>query len=592
MIHFSSFISSAGDASAFLRRQTVQDALSSARSILIQLFVSTADSTWIGAAIETIVSIAPEAVVIGTVSEGEISEGKIGKDSAVLSLAAFQGADLHPFVRQCGPGEEYQTGASIAESLAEMPNLRGLLLLAPPATLNCALLLEGIDDRRPDLAVFGGGAAGGRNFDGPSVFGGTEALDTGVVGVAFSGESLHIECRTSLGWRPIGPRLKLTEANASVVHAINGKPAAESYRRYLGVDTDSDLFLLEFPLIFERDGTVVARNPMSFGADGRVTFAADVCQGEAARFGYPDLSAMMQDINTTALGLQRFGAEAIFLYSCVCRRFVLHQDAQVETLSLQRVAPAAGFFGYGEFGRPGRRLQLLNSTLLAVAMREGPPRLTPAWNQDDQDYLMDRHRIRNARITSRLLDVVTALTAELEESNRRFRFQAEHDPLTGALNRQGFSERLTAEVRRAARYRRPLSIAMFDLDQFKRFNDTHGHEAGDHVLKSAAALISATTRHTDLLCRYGGEEFVLILPETGLSEALIAAEGARAAIESLELDHEGTRLPAITASFGVASYPDHVGDSGIAPLIKAADVAMYRSKAKGRNCVSHAGEAG
>jgi diguanylate cyclase (GGDEF)-like protein len=310
-----------------------------------------------------------------------------------------------------------------------------------------------------------------------------------------------------------------------------------------------------------------------------------------ARFGFADLNEMVRGAADTAQELQRFAAEAVFLYSCVCRRFVLQQDIQVETHCIQQVAPSAGFFGYGEFGRQGRRLQLFNSTLVTVAMREGPPRRVRAWRQDDVASLMDRHRVRNARVTSRLLDVITALSAELEQSNRLLHFQAEHDSLTGALNRQGFTARLTAEIRRAIRYRRPLSIAMFDLDHFKRFNDTHGHAAGDHVLKSAVACVNDRLRQSDMLCRYGGEEFVLVLPETALDEAVLAAEGARAAIASLSLVFDGRKLPPVTASFGVASLPERCLDSSIGPFIKAADLALYRSKASGRDCVSSSEQA-
>lgn len=172
----------------------------------------------------------------------------------------------------------------------------------------------------------------------------------------------------------------------------------------------------------------------------------------------------------------------------------------------------------------------------------------------------------------------------LREMLRR---QSTVDELTGLYNRRYFDEALKREVFRAERKQTPFALVMVDLDHFKRMNDTHGHDAGDMVLKAAARCLQDGVRRSDLACRYGGEEMALLLVECDAESALRCADAIREAIAALALEHRGARLPAITASFGVASWPAH----GANPedLLKAADGALYASKHAGRDRVTLAG---
>jgi diguanylate cyclase (GGDEF)-like protein len=124
---------------------------------------------------------------------------------------------------------------------------------------------------------------------------------------------------------------------------------------------------------------------------------------------------------------------------------------------------------------------------------------------------------------------------------------------------------------------------LIDLDHFKRVNDSYGHEAGDIVLTAIGALLRGNVRGSDIACRYGGEEFALILPETGADAAARRAEDIRIAIYALSLSYAGKSLGKITASFGIAVFPDHAQDSD--DLLRAADVALYAAKGQGRNRV-------
>jgi diguanylate cyclase (GGDEF)-like protein len=167
------------------------------------------------------------------------------------------------------------------------------------------------------------------------------------------------------------------------------------------------------------------------------------------------------------------------------------------------------------------------------------------------------------------------LSAELQR-------QARVDPLTGALNRRAFRELIGRDIGRARRHARPLSIAMIDVDHFKRFNDTHGHAAGDKVLVALSRTIASELRTEDFFCRYGGEEFIVALSETNKAGSFQAAERLRAAIADIRLEH-GDIVLSVTASLGVATFGDDGGT--IDDLANAADLALYRAKAAGRNRV-------
>ncbi|MBI5585143.1 MAG: diguanylate cyclase [Deltaproteobacteria bacterium] len=170
----------------------------------------------------------------------------------------------------------------------------------------------------------------------------------------------------------------------------------------------------------------------------------------------------------------------------------------------------------------------------------------------------------------------------------KLRQQAIRDPLTGLFNKRYLQETLEREVERARRNEQSLGVLMLDLDHFKRFNDTHGHEAGDELLRSFGRLLKKIIRVEDIACRYGGEEFTLILPECPLPSLVTRAEEIRLAVEALQIQRSGAVLGPVTISIGAAVFPDQ-GGQGEA-LLQLADAALYQAKKSGRNRVVVAGE--
>ncbi|HSK19114.1 MAG TPA: GGDEF domain-containing protein [Longimicrobiales bacterium] len=181
-----------------------------------------------------------------------------------------------------------------------------------------------------------------------------------------------------------------------------------------------------------------------------------------------------------------------------------------------------------------------------------------------------------------LLAPQIALHIEQARELDRMRETAARDPLTQLRNRRAFDEVFTAETVRFARYGRPLSLLVIDLDHFKSINDQFGHEAGDDVLCRTARIIEASIRDIDTAARFGGEEFVVLLPETDIASALDVAERIRATVAASDIDFRGRPVP-VRASIGVSACPDRVALP--ADLVRSADAALYQAKAEGRNRV-------
>jgi len=158
--------------------------------------------------------------------------------------------------------------------------------------------------------------------------------------------------------------------------------------------------------------------------------------------------------------------------------------------------------------------------------------------------------------------------------------QAATDALTGLPNSRAARDALRRMVAHAGRSVSPLSVILFDLDHFKQINDQHGHAVGDDVLAAVGELVGTVVRESDLAGRYGGEEFILLLPDTGTEGAVVLAEKLRGAVTGLTVPGASLR---VSASFGVATHPLDAVDGE--SLVRAADTALYEAKAAGRNRV-------
>src|SRR5439155_7688180 len=172
--------------------------------------------------------------------------------------------------------------------------------------------------------------------------------------------------------------------------------------------------------------------------------------------------------------------------------------------------------------------------------------------------------------------------AEWQEKATQFQLMSITDPLTGLLNRRYLEERLTEELNRSKRYSYPMSCLMIDIDDFKSYNDRNGHQAGDVALKITAHSFNAALRSADIACRYGGEEFCILLPQTSLTEAGVIAERMRQRVTETDYPYGKSQpLGIVSVSIGVSTFAKHIDTAE--SIIAAADRALYSAKRLGKN---------
>lgn len=336
--------------------------------------------------------------------------------------------------------------------------------------------------------------------------------------------------------------------------------------------------------VLDHQGTVLARQPED---------AARV--GEKLR-NQPVLDRVLSGASGVFEGANAEGVRQVFAYDTVSAnrdgfsaiRVLLHQ-------------PLSAVYADADRAMVRNLAGLLVGTLLLIVVGwygaelfilRSVRRLLAAARRVRGGDLGARTRLRHTRDElgqlgvefDRMAQVLQERNAELTVALKNLNEQAITDALTGLLNRRYLDEYLPREIARAARKGESVAVVMLDLDHFKRFNDSFGHEAGDRVLQDVAGLLRALVRSGDVACRFGGEEFVLIMSGTGRDGALRRAEDIRAAVSRLELVHRDRPLGHVTVSLGLALFPEH-GDSADV-LLRAADGALYAAKNAGRDRVA------
>lgn len=570
---------------AFLESQALQFS-ETAKSVLVQVFSSSPDRKILRCITDVISEYIPKAVIVGSTTVGEIIHGQPQVRTIVLSLSFFDETLLKPFVVADPAGAEFECGKNLMGKINSMEGIAGVLLCATPQNISVSKLFSGMSEESFDFPVFGGGAGVYDPNAVSVIFLDRQVISKGAIAVAFISKSLHIYTRTFLGWRPLSKEMTITEAKGNLLKKIDGECAFDVYSRYLNIPNDEHFFAnaLEFPILIQKNGEMIARVPFFVTKDGSIGFFADIEPGSKFHVGYGEPDLILNHSESIQRELCDFQPDSIFLYACISRRFLLQDDEHLEIQTFDCIAPTAGFYTYGEFMQHKNNLFLLNSTIVVVGIREGEQdqrhKLELFQKKTDPQISNDPYSVTHSRIITRLLYFISVVTLELEEANRELKRVSGIDKLTQINNRLKLDEVLEYELSITARYETHLSILIFDIDYFKEVNDNFGHLVGDLVLMQFADILKSCIRESDTVGRWGGEEFLAVLPQTRLEDARKVAEKIRASIENADFPEAGH----ITCSVGAASFCE--GDNS-EMLLSRADVALYHAKSGGRNQVGY-----
>lgn len=338
-------------------------------SLLIQVFTARNDKQFIEELLIHLSTVLPKAIIIGSTTDGEIMDGKVSADKTVLNFTQFEHTRLKTeLVTHQKDG--FFSGQSLAKSLIQ-DDTKLIIAFADGLHTNGEAFLEGINSVNHEVIVAGGLAADHTTFDKTYVFTKESILTHGAVAVALSGTQLNVYNDYSFNWRCIGKELTITKVENNRVYTIDDRTAVDTYIHYLGKEMAEGLPAtgIEFPLISNHDGIMVARAVLAKHEDGSLSFAGNLHLGDKVQFGYGDPMEILKHSNTMLNNVKEKPSETIFIYSCMARRHFMPDLIETETLPFQNVAPTSGFFTYGEFFTFSKK-ELLNQSMTILSLSE------------------------------------------------------------------------------------------------------------------------------------------------------------------------------------------------------------------------------
>lgn len=532
----------------------------------ISIFTHWNDLALIQAMTDGLSKAFPRAAIAGLTTAGGIEDGQMNTGKTILSFMAFDESPVEVL--------HYN-----------MKDLRAVEILETQLTGNVEPFLDAISALPPSVAIFGGGADTD-DLNQPSYIFDKEAImNEGFVIMLFRG-TVKVLTRSVLGWQPLGRQVTITAMDGNMVIKELDHIAVNFYEKYLKIDpsVDFDKKTLSFSLVVEKDGVELVRLPMSCHKNGSLVFNIALHVGDKLRMAYGDPNEIINGSRRVLGRIRDFGPQGMLLFSCVVRRYYLKDDVNQILSAYERITPAAGGYTRGEIDRIEGHVYTMNMNLVSAAFREE----TKDHKRTIADIIGDPSHMENDSALNLddslstvqcLASFITVTSKELSDAYQKLAFVAGHDSLTDLLNRGRIEWVLRHLIEDTNKTHHTFSAIMIDIDSFKHINDTYGHSVGDDVLIRLADIMKNGVRPTDYAGRWGGDEFVILLPDTDIDQSEKVADRMRRNFAEADILPDGK---AVTASFGVTtSYEGETLES----FYRRMDSALYTAKGAGKNQV-------
>ena len=550
----------------------------------IQVFTGLISETEVKQIQSIIKSKNNEVIFIGSSTAGEIYQGAVYEKSITLSIIEFDKTTVKQgyFIDD----DDFNLGKQVAKSLFST-NTKATILFVDAMHTNANDVIDGISSIDSSIPLAGGIAGDNGYIKATYIFDNNGVYSKGCVAVSLNSELLNVFTEYQLNWQAIGKTMIVTKAKKNRLYEIDNVNVSEIYKKYLGEKIGNNLpfAATEFPLLkIEDDGDELCRTFTHQFEDGSLLTVGNLEVGDKVRLAFGNVDLIL---NSTKSNLKRYHAfkpEVIFIYSCAARKVFLQSEIVSELAPLNQIAQNVGFFTYGEIYHNNNKNALLSISLTMLALSEESDTNLYDGNIDEnsdseKNFLLNKHYV--------VLDALTHLSntviAELEETKQQLKEQANRDYLTGLYNRRYFNEIAQELIHISKRERKVFSVIMLDIDKFKSVNDTYGHSVGDDVIKTLSKTIQETVRESDVVSRFGGEEFALLLPFTDRDGALKIAEKIRINVQNKKITIDDNKTLQFTISLGVDSIRET--DKTIEQSLNRADNALYIAKKSGRNRV-------
>lgn len=532
----------------------------------ISIFTHWNDPALIQAMTDALSKAFPRAAIAGLTTAGGIEDGQMNTGKTILSFMAFDESPVEVL--------HYN-----------MKDLRAVEILETQLTGNVEPFLDAISALPPSVAIFGGGADTD-DLNQPSYIFDKEAImNEGFVIMLFRG-TVKVLTRSVLGWQPLGRQVTITAMDGNMVIKELDHIAVNFYEKYLKIDpsVDFDKKTLSFSLVVEKDGVELVRLPMSCHKNGSLVFNIALHVGDKLRMAYGDPNEIINGSRRVLGRIRDFGPQGMLLFSCVVRRYYLKDDVNQILSAYERITPAAGGYTRGEIDRIEGHVYTMNMNLVSAAFREETKdhKRTIADITGDPSHMENDSALNlddSLSTVQCLASFITVTSKELSDAYQKLAFVAGHDSLTDLLNRGRIEWVLRHLIEDTNKTHHTFSAIMIDIDSFKHINDTYGHSVGEDVLIRLADIMKNGVRPTDYAGRWGGDEFVILLPDTDIDQSEKVADRMRRNFAEADILPDGK---AVTASFGVTtSYEGETLES----FYRRMDSALYTAKGAGKNQV-------
>ncbi len=590
------------DAVKFLDEIKKSSDYKNAKSVLVNIFTRRVQKDYISYITCMVKKTLDKANISGLTCLQGFAQGEKISGPTIITVLLFEKSEIDLLEIDFSKTPVEEAKEAFLNKFNSLHDLRAIQVFTTP--LNNKITNEfmaACNTEDSNIPIFGAGAG----FEAGSVpqkllVFGREVHKSGIIITFFRGKNLKVYAESTLGWTPVGKKMQVTEViDNHILKTIDNLPAADIYKNYLGV-TSSKNFLentCEFPFMLKRAGKWLARIPITKDDKGCIHFTADIKKGEELVFSYGAKKIILQHSFNLAEYMSRKNLEGLILHVCKNRLSYLKED---ELLELQAFSnfyrETAGCFAFAEILYKNQSGGLQNSAMLAIGFKEVEDPQSSDFSEDCyvEDFFYGNSRFidfnkfgteislnnKNDKLIpfeDRLVNFLHATSRDLYLANLKLEEIATTDGLTKLFNRKKIAETINYELSR--RNFRNISLIMFDIDNFKKVNDTYGHDTGDEVLVRVAQTAKACIRERDSIGRWGGEEFMILLPDTAKENALSIAERIRKEVHNLQWE----KMPQITISLGLAALRD---DDDNQSFYKRVDNCLYYSKTHGKNQVT------
>lgn len=458
-----------------------QNNIVNSSNIFVQVFCGCTDKDNLNQVRIDILSILPDARIIGVTSRAEVFQGRNQTKTCVIAISTFYKTEVISYKLEQEQLSSFEMGKVLKREFCT-PNTKVMIVFANGRKFNGTEFLQGTETCFENVVIAGGLVGRNVGENKSYIFNEDGLIEDGVVGVFLNSDELYVNTDTNFGWIPLGKEHIVTNSENNIIKTIDGISAVKFYEKYMAGEKLNNLsgIVNQFPLMIKKDNNYVCRNVVEVIENKYIKMDFSIPVGEKVRFGYGNVNYIVNSSRETFDRIKGYPVESLFIYSCIVRLRFLKDIIKNEMLPLNMDTLVSGFFTCGEFTNTDGINKFLTQTLTVLALSEEK---NAHISIDENEFLQEeRADMLHNKI---LFNLIKTSSDELEDMNVKLQNMVEEkineikdqyytDSLTKLPNRMKLVKDLSSS--------RNLKLSLIDIKSFNEINDFYGHEIGDKLL--------------------------------------------------------------------------------------------------------------